>query len=149
MESTVRIGYNGSPSTPIIKIIAPKQLNEDADPKDELIRDFLRTAYVREKHQLFYLQNSFPLESPLFVSIIAPMSYFDEPEMLRKYIERRVIEFENLCECNEFYDDMKSRVTKISDKEVIVKAPANYGDYLKIREFFDWVNEQPYVEKPK
>lgn len=147
MESTIRIGYNGSPSTPIIKIIAPKQITEDADPKDELVRDFLSTASVTDKHQLFYLQNQFPLESPFHVSIIAPMSYFDEPEMLRKFIERRVLPFEDICECREYETKIVPEMNDQAKREN--PAPARYGTYLKLKDFFEWVGAQPYVEKPR
>jgi hypothetical protein len=144
MEATVRIAYTGGPSEPVIKIIAPKHLGEDADPKDELVRDFLSTASVVDKNQLFHLISSFPLENEFNLSIIAPIRYHDMPEKLRGHIERRVMKFDDICECREY----ETRIIPEEAKSVC-KAPADYARYLEIKHFFDWVSEQPYVEKPR
>lgn len=147
MESTVRIDYSDSPSTPVIKIINPKQLHEDSDPKDKLVESFLFTSSVADRNQLFYLANHFPLETPYKLSIIAPLHYFTELEKLREHIERRVMAFDSVLECHEFYDNnQKLTHTKI-DYNIVVKAPSRYGDYLKIKDFFDWIESMPYVEK--
>jgi len=149
MESTVRIDYSSSPASPVIKIITPKHLQEDSDPKDRLVEDFLYTACVADRNQLFYLANAFDLESQFKLSIIAPLGYFTELEKLRSHIERRVMTFETKCECHEFYDNQKQRIPQDSDAKMATKCPADYTTYIKIREFFDWVGEQPYIEKGK
>lgn len=148
MESTVRIDYSSSPASPVIKIIAPKQLQEDSDPKDRLVEDFLYTACVADRNQLFYLANAFDLESPFKLSIIAPLGYFTELEQLRSHIERRVMTFENRCKCHETLDTAKKETTGEQSKQTR-PIPVEYGSYIKIKEFFDWVSEQPYVEKSK
>lgn len=149
MESTVRIAYSGAPSSPVIKIITPKQIHEDADPKDELIRDFLYTASVKDRNKLFYLYQHFDLESPFKLATIAPISYHDEPERIREHVELRVLSFDSVSECREFYHNWKRTLPTERDTKSATKCPADYSTYLKIREFFDWVNEQPYIEKGK
>lgn len=147
MESTIRIDYNSSPASPVIKIITPKSLNEDSDPKDRLVQDLLRTASVTDRNNLFQVQVSFPLESSFNLTTLVPIRYFDEPDELRKYVERRVMGFEDICECQEF----ETTIVPEMNEEVknAIKAPADYARYLEIKRFFNWVSEQPYVQKPQ
>lgn len=147
MESTVRIDYSSSPASPVIKIITPKKLHEDSDPKDRLVEDFLYSVGVADRNKLFYLAQSFDLESDLKLAIIAPLNYFNELEKLRSHIECRVMTLEAISECHELYDDFKKQANKKTDPDIVVKVPARYEDYLKIRDFFDWVDAQNYVEK--
>ena len=99
MESTVRIDYNSH--IPVIKIIAPKQLHEDSDPKDRLIEEFLYTPCVHDRNRLFYLYQNFDLETPFRLSTIAAIGYFEEIAKLREHIERRIMSFDAICECRE------------------------------------------------
>lgn len=147
MESTIRIDYNSSPASPVIKIITPKCLNEDSDPKDRLVQDLLRTACVADRNNLFQVQVSFPFESSFNLTTLVPIRYFDEPDELRKYVERRVMGFEDICECREFETTIVPEMNE--EAKNAIKAPADYARYLEIKRFFNWVSEQPYVQKPQ
>lgn len=152
MESTLKIDTSsrGIHQVPIIKIVQPIKLIEPNpvedidDVKDKLIREFLHTPCMANRNHFFRTDSHFPhpLENPrVFITTISAVEEGQMFHTFKHAIFERLISYENLCECIEF--DKRS-----SDQQTNRPAPFDWDKYLKIKEFFDWVWEQPYNGDP-
>lgn len=140
MESTIKIDYSSIVSKPVIKIINPKELNEDSDVRDRMVSDFLHDPVLRDRNTIFVLHQHFDLKSPFKLTTIKSVDYFEAIEEIKNQILFRVLSADSVSECRELYDT-------IQIAEGVQKAPVGYDKFLKIVEFFKWVSEQDYIDK--
>lgn len=152
MESTLKIGTSsrGIHGVPVIKIVQPIHLvNPDPsldidDVKDELISSFLHTPVMQFPNILFIVDSHFnyPAETPKFR--ITTISAIEEGQIFhtfKRVILDRLISYDNLVDINEF----ERSNARINDCGPV---PFDYDKYLQIKQFFDWVWEQPYNGDP-
>lgn len=142
MKSTIKIDYDRNQELkPVIKIILPLDLREgemcseahDIDPRDKLIADFLHTPrnivenYLFEVNQRLLINNGESLLTT--IAAIPEESIFTR---LKTAIIGRLVGDDSMQECQ----DMRGKTNR--------PCPHNYDKWLKITEFFEWVEEQPY-----
>jgi len=153
MESTLKIATSsrGVHGVPVIKIVQPVYLSNPIpgydfeDVKDELISSLLHTPCMQYPNQLFRVDSRFqyPADGESKV-VITTISAIEEGQMFHAFkhaIFDRLISYENLCDCIEFEK-------RPSGPGAHGPVPFDYDKYLKIKEFFDWVWDQPYNGDP-
>lgn len=162
MESTIKIAQerNSFGNTSVIKLIQPVKFIKyfdhidhiDFDERDLMVQDFMQRPCYVERNNLFRTSSSFqtPIgDSPThWITTIEAVKQEDMLELLKWKILRFVIREESLTECAAFFANPNE--TKMGSNEPDFILPENYINFLKVKDFFDWVNEyveQPYVEK--
>lgn len=149
MGSTLKISTSsrGVHGVPVIKIIQPLSLIDppihmDVELKDELIASFLQTPCMAHPNSLFRVDTRWTAEEEKVR--ITTISAIEEGQVFHTFkhaILDRLISYDNLVEINEF----EKSNARINDCGPV---PFDYDKYLQIKQFFDWVWEQPYNGDP-
>lgn len=139
MESTIKIDYSSAVNQPVIKIITPKELNEDSDVRDKLLSQFLHDPVLADRNVLFSLAEHFDLKSPFKLTTIKALDYFTMIDEIKNILLFRIMDRDSVSESREFYD-----MIPVSDG--VQKSPPDYDKFIKVVEFFKWVQDQPYIE---
>lgn len=146
MGSTLKIATSnrGVHGVPVIKIIQPLDLidppiYEGVELKDELIASFLHTPCMAHPNSLFRVDTRWTAEESKVR--ITTISAIEEGQMFHTFkhaILDRLISYDSLVEINEF---------EISSSNIngLGKTPLDYDKYLQIKQFFDWLWDQPYA----
>lgn len=147
MKSTLKIDYSSrsDASIPVIKIIQPNEVFEDAqsvdyDVRDKLIRDFLVRPGYADRNYWFNLDTCFgnDLKEPtLFISTIAAIKEEDLFRKFRHAILNRFVSYHTNIGIN-----AGATKTQYAEGQPI---PAEIYNFNKITEFFDWLDKQEMV----
>lgn len=148
MKSTIKIDYDRNHELkPVIKIILPLDLKEgekcseahEIDPRDKLVADFLHTPrnlvenYLFEVNQRVFINDG----SSLLTTIAAIPEEYLFARFYRAIIGRIVSE-EDQQKCLDFSRrDYTGTLPRKSPSK-------DYDKWVKIRDFFDWLEKQPY-----
>lgn len=153
MESTLKIDYSGRGvhGIPVIKIVQPLYLVESTnneaieDVRDRLISEFLHTPCMVHRNHFFRLDTyggPIPTGKQNDKKIsVTTISAIEEGQMFHTFkhaILDRLISYDNLVEINEF-ERSSSNINGFG------KTPLDYDKYLQIKQFFDWLWDQPYA----
>lgn len=149
MKSTLKIDYlsRSDSSIPVIKIIQPNEVFEDSqtvdyDVRDKLIRDFLMRPGYSDRNYWFALDTYFgnDLKEPtLFISTIAAIKEEELFEKFRYAILNRLVPYQSLIELTAPKPAPEERKSIDEHKKNAEKAPKGFVEYLKIIEFFEWL----------
>lgn len=159
MESTLKISTSGRGvhGVPVIKIVQPVHLvNPDPtldidDVRDELLSSLLHTPCMQYPNLLFKVDAHFITPSDNHTHRTTIISAIEEGQVFHTFkhaILERLISYDNLVEINILEKSLKTLDMSHPTEQNTRPCPGDYGKYLKIKEFFDWVWEQPYNGDP-
>ena len=140
MKSTIKIDYDRGHNEvlPAVKIILPLNLHEqenvleahDIDSRDKLIADFLHTPGNQECNHIFKVNQCRLLEHGThLLTTIIPVKEEELFEEFKSNIMGRIISEPDL----QSYDTPSCKPCGFT-----------YDAWVKIKEFFEWLEKQPY-----
>lgn len=155
MKSTLKIDFQSryTGGMPVVKIVQPLELNnarydhsQDVDPKDTMLSHFLHTPSMVERNMWFKVSTFFntPHESPTHsVTNIEPVQADDilpsfKNTLLSMYVPFRSLNTISFNRYSTLLDDWKQPAFCPKTGEEV---PDKYDIYLKINEFFNWLQD--------
>lgn len=142
MKSSVKIAYEGSGlgGKPVIKFITPKtgyhtpgyseSDEQDEDPRDVLMKDFLHCPTLIDRNGVFRLGTYFSTNIGEITTIEPVVGYTDQMYFFRHQVLNKHVPYDTIVHLNRY---------GIPDRN-IVQEDLKWNDidrYIKIHEFFD------------